>query len=129
MTRPGRHTPISQRFTSQANERPSSPCERLWREVIDLAFREAVQPPKVWYGVKNPKHLETLRTRLQHEARDWLLSGGQDFVTVCDLAGRNPAEVRQMARRLLSASELKAAFAAAPRVKGPRYAGPKEQPA
>ena len=99
MIRPARHTPISQRFTSQANERSSSPCERLWREVIDLAFREAVQPPKVWYGVKNPRHLETLRTRLQHEARDWLLSGGQDFVTVCGKARRLnlPARVVSMA--------------------------------
>lgn len=129
MIRPARHTPISQRFTSQGSERACTPSERLFRAVIDQAFRDAVTLPKIWYRRGTDRHLKTTRQRMQDEARRWLLSGDRDFQLICDLAGRCPAEVLEQARRLLGDSELTAAYAAAPRVGTPRYRGPKERPA
>ena len=115
MTKPGRHTPISQRFTSQANERPSSPCERLWREVIDCAFRDAVDPPARLLTNCTTAQLQRQRDRISGAARHWLLFDESDFAAVCDLAGRDPLEVRDRARKLLRNPELAAAYAAAPR--------------
>lgn len=84
--------------------------QRLWREVIDCAFRDAVELPRLWFGSRSRDHLERHRARLQDEARSWLLSGGQDFVLVCDLADRCPVEVRDQARRLLGDPQLVDAF-------------------
>ena len=129
MIRPARHTPPSHRFTTVSDDQRATPIESLFRAVIDQAFRDAVTLPKLWYGRKSPGHLATTRQRLQDEARRWLLSPGRDFRLICDLAGRDPAEVLEQARRLLGDPELTAAYATAPRVGTPRYRGPKERPA
>lgn len=129
MIQPARHTPVSQRFTAQGNEPPATPIERLFRAVIDEAFKDAAVLPKIWYRRGTDRHLATTRQRLQDEARRWLLSGGQDFILICDLAGRDPAEVQEKARRLLGNPEFIATYAAAQRVGTPRYRGPKERPA
>lgn len=84
--------------------------ERLWRAVIDLAFRDAVELPKVWFGTRCVEHAMRHRHRLQQEARDWLLNNNRDFVIVCDLAGRDPSEVRCQARKLMGSADLRAAF-------------------
>ena len=84
--------------------------ERLWRAVIDVAFRDAVELPKIWFGIRSAEALQIRRERLRQEARDWLLNNNRDFVIVCDLAGRDPSEVRDQARRLLSSADLRAAF-------------------
>ena len=107
--------------------RHSLPPEQwLWREVIDCAFRDAVELPRLWFGSRSRNHLERHRARLQDEARSWLLSGGHDFVMVCDLAGRCPAEVRDQARRLLAEPETLARYRAArDSLPGRRSAGSK----
>lgn len=106
--------------------RAEPPEQRLWREVIDCAFRDAVELPKLWFGTRSREHLERHRHRLQDEARSWLLSGGADFVLVCDLAGRCPVEVRDQARRLLGDPETLARYRAAREgLPGRRSAGTK----
>ncbi|WP_119169002.1 hypothetical protein [Algihabitans albus] len=112
MTRP-RAGRASYPATLEETLRAEPPEQRLWREVIDCAFRDAVELPKLWFGSRSRDHLERHRTRLQDEARRWLLSGGRDFVVVCDLAGRCPAEVRDQARRLLGEPETLARYRAA----------------
>lgn len=125
MIQPARSTPISERFTAPRNERHATPSERLFRAVIDQAFRDAVTLPKIWYRPGTDRHLETTRQRLQDEARRWLLSPGADFVLVCDLAGRDPVEVHEKARKLLGDPDLTAAFASSPRMGDYRARGPK----
>ena len=108
---------------------PTLPEERLWRAVIDLAFRDAVEGPRVWYGARTQQQFEALSARMQDEARSWLLSGSRDFVMVCDLAGRDPAEVREKAERLLSDPEAMRRFAEAGKVtaRGRRVTGQKNR--
>lgn len=102
--------------------------QRLWRAVIDCAFRDAVELPKLWFGSRSREHLERHRHRLQDEARRWLLSGGDDFVLVCDLAGRCPVEVRDQARRLLDDPEMQARYRVArDGLSGRRSAGTKSK--
>lgn len=129
MIRPARHTPPSHRFTTVSDDQRATPIESLFRAVIDQAFRDAVTLPKIWYSPTTPGHLATTRQRLQDEARRWLLSPGRDFRLICDLAGRDPAEVHEQARRLLGDPELAAAYAASPRSSGRHHRGPKGQPA
>ena len=112
--------------TLEEPRRSLPPEQWLWREVIDCAFRDAVELPKLWFGSRSRSHLERHRARLQDEARRWLLSGGHDFVMVCDLAGRCPAEVRDQARRLLGEPETLARYRAArDSLPGRRSAGSK----
>ena len=125
MIRPARHTPPSHRFTTVSDDQRATPIEALFRAVIDLAFRDAADLPVAGYVSGNLLSLQ----RMQDEARNWLLSGGRDFHLICDLAGRDPAEVHEQARRLLGDPELTEAYAAAPRIGGHRNRGRKELPA
>lgn len=112
MIRPARHTSPSHRFTTVSDDQRATPVEALFRAVIDLAFRDAADLPVAGYVSGNLIQLQ----RMQDEARNWLLSGGRDFVLICDLAGRDPAEVREQAHKLLGDPDLCAAYAGAPRV-------------
>ncbi|MGP1257085.1 MAG: hypothetical protein ACTS10_21905 [Kiloniellales bacterium] len=107
-----RRTPIQERFTTMEDGRPATPVEALFCAVIDLALRDAAEIRGVGYVSGNRTSLQ----RMQDEARNWLLSGGRDFHLICDLAGRDPAEVREQAERLLNDPELCAAYAGASRV-------------
>ena len=89
--------------------------ERLWRAVIDVAFRDAINPPLALMSGGHRDSIQAQRDRLISRARHWLLEDRSDFVVVCDLAGRDPHEVREQARRLLGDERLTASFIAAKR--------------
>ncbi len=67
-------------------------CERrlpelaLWSAVICRAIADAVQGNR--------------------SAREWLLGGCEDYLTVCSLAGVSPVSVRTAAERLLKNTSL-----------------------
>ena len=108
---------------------PTLPEERLWRAVIDLAFRDAVEGPRVWHSARTREQFEALSGRAQEDAQRWLLSGSRDFVMVCDLAGRDPVEVKEKAERLLSDPEAMRRFIEAGKVtaRGRRATGRKSR--
>lgn len=65
-------------------------CRRLWQRVVVQAVRDIV-------GTK------TLREReyeiAQRQALNWVRSGGDDYFTVCSLAGVDPHALRRWAER------------------------------
>ena len=115
---PSRHDRQQWSPASSSPSSPAQPEERLWRAVIDLAFRDAVKGASVWYGARTRRQMETYQSRLRDEARSWLLDGGRHFVMVCDLAGRDPSEVRDQARKILSDPEAMRQFVAAGKTVG-----------
>ncbi len=78
----------------------------LWRAVVEQALRDAtfglhrsVREPN-----QEPDEENHVHARL---ARRWLLSGGEDFRTVCDLADLDPTAVRAAAVRTMDACDAK----------------------
>jgi len=61
-------------------------AQSLWHRVLVQAVRDAVASPNVVR--KND------RLAIGH-AQSWLESGGNDFATVCTLAGRDPDQTRE----------------------------------
>lgn len=86
----------------------------LWRAVIDLAFFDATDLDEN-YSLPRLRDIGARVKRRRDDARSWLLTNRSDFVVVCDLAGRDPQEVRDQARRLLHNPAMVAAYNAAPR--------------
>ena len=62
------------------------PEQSLWNAVICRAFIDAQ------HGSRS--------------AREWLLFGSEDFITVCSLAGVSPFSVRKAAQRLIKISKI-----------------------
>jgi hypothetical protein len=83
-------------------ERVDLPEKSLWVAVLCRAALDAF---------KGPPHLNMdLKANISHknhynydrdQARHFFLSGGSHFNEVCEMAGRNPAYVREKARKLL----------------------------
>jgi hypothetical protein len=75
---------------------PRLPEMRLWAPVILLAFIDSgiLSGPR---GPSGPEEAKIIRRRSLH----WLLHDRRDFPAVCELAGVNPAVIREAARNAM----------------------------
>jgi hypothetical protein len=69
---------------------PISPEQRLFRHIILNAVLDAI------YGATTCTRPEAVE-RAREEAMRWLVSGGEDFRTVCECANLEPTTVRDRA--------------------------------
>jgi len=91
-----------QKHESSRADRITSPERDLWVAVLGRALLDAFgEPPKL-----NP----SLRMNATHgmyykynreQARHFFLEGGDYFIEVCEMAGRNAIYVKEKARKLL----------------------------
>ena len=72
----------------EADERPATPEQKLWRAVFMQALQDA-------FGI-NPVQLNTLE---QRQAREWIKDFTYDFAMVCENAGFNPKQTFQKLKR------------------------------
>ncbi len=70
-------------------EEPIPVLRRLWRAVLEQALRDAT-----YQGV-NEASSSLLKVCEQQRARDWLVWSLGDFAEVCEMAGYDPAYVRE----------------------------------
>jgi hypothetical protein len=99
-------------------------CQHLMQSVVLQALVDACAPDNQSYSKYQPKRDVTrgetedqwqarcertmqLRAinanRHRTEARRWLLNDSDDFVLVCSMAGYNPQDIRERARKLADA--------------------------
>ena len=72
----------------EADEKPATPEQKLWRAVFMQALQDA-------FGI-NTVQLNTLE---QRQARDWMKDFTHDFAIVCENAGFNPKQTFQKLKR------------------------------
>ncbi len=84
-------TDIDADWVSVEPDRYTRGEQALWRAVILQALTDAASESK-----KYEAQLE------KEKARRWLLAAGEDFATVCDLAGFDVSRVRRHVRRALA---------------------------
>ena len=83
-------------------DRVDLPEKSLWVAVLCRAALDAFKgPPKLNMESKTNISHHNLYDFNRDQARHFFLQGGKHFTEVCEMAGRNPAYVKQKARKLL----------------------------
>ena len=83
-------------------DRVSLPEKDLWVAVLCRAVLDACKgPPQLDMSKYSNASHKNQYTYDRDQARHFFLQGGKHFTEVCEMAGRNPAYVKQKARKLL----------------------------
>ena len=83
-------------------ERVSLPEKDLWVAVLCRAALDAFKgAPHLNMGLKANRVHKNLYSFNRDQARHFFLEGGAHFREICEMAGRNPAYVREKARKII----------------------------
>ena len=83
-------------------ERVDLPEKSLWVAVLCRAVLDACKgPPNLDMSREASKSHKSLYKYNRDQARHFFLSGGEHFIEICEMAGRNPGYVREKIRKIL----------------------------
>jgi len=93
---------FQQKYETNNEDRVTLPEKDLWIAVLSRAILDACKgPPDLDMTRKANRSHESLYHYNRDQARHFFMTGGAHFTNVCEMAGRNPAYVKEKIRKVI----------------------------